>query len=298
MKSLTGALRALGLAALCALSTLFTLSAQAQTLAVAFPRTYSAMETDKLYRGYLEHLGRCTGASLTNHFSQPLAGRLFAAETVAESQMPDLLKSGRLQLALVTSATAVQLQAQGIAQPVALRGQHASRQAETFELQLLVRADAPATGVAQLAGARIGFPAASTDAGAPPLDERLAVKALADAGLAGQYAAHHAAGHERALMGLAGGFWQAAFVASDQFDRMVKKREVRAGDFRVLWRSRPLPTESLVVAAGLPTAVRERITQCSHSYRFNAEQARLFEGSDAWLAPDEALYGTYRALLR
>lgn len=293
MRYLLRAAWAVGLAALtssCAL-------AQGASLAVAFARSYSAMETDKLYRGYLEHLGRCTGAGLTNHFAQPLAGRLFVAETVPESQMPALLQNGRLQVALVPSATAVWLQAQGIAQPVALRGQLASRQAETFELLLLVRADSPAKELAHLAGQKIGLPVIA-DSPAPPLDERLAAKALADAGLAGHYTAQPAASHERALVGLQGGFWQAAFVASDQFDRMVKKREVRRADFRILWRSRPLPTESLVVSASVPPATRERIAQCSQSHRFNAEQARLFEGSDALLPPDDALYAPYRALLQ
>lgn len=294
----------LGLAGACV-----SLAAAAESLAVAFPRTYSALETDKLYRGYLEHLAQCTGASLTNHFGQPLFGRLYVAETVAEAEMPGLLQGGRLQVAMVPSAAAVSLEANGIAEPVATRGQHGSQQPETFEMLLLTRADSGVTALAQLAGLRIGLPGARHAPGAPPaspagqaspvLDEVLAIAALRRAGLAAgkDYKAEYPGGHERAVVGLQSGFWQAAFIAGDQFDRMVKKREARERDFRVIWRSPALPTDSIVVAKALPAAAKARIAQCTHAYRFKPEQARLFEGSDAFLPVSPALYDLYRQLL-
>ena len=281
----------------------------AEALAIAFPRTYSALETDKLYRGYLERLGPCVGASLTNHFGQPLLGRLYVAETVPEAQIPALLQGNRLQVAMVSSALAAWLDAKGIAEPVAIRGQSGSQQPETFQLLLLARADGGLANLAQLSGAKIGFPnsKAVNDAaglpldeqGAPLLDEMLAVAALRGAGLAAgkDYKAEYPGGHERAVVGLQTGFWQAAFIAGDQFDRMVKKREARVRDFRVLWRSPALPTESIVVAKALPAATKERIASCTHAHRFTAEQARLFEGSDAFLPANAALYEPYRRLL-
>jgi ABC-type phosphate/phosphonate transport system substrate-binding protein len=276
--------------------------AAAQNLAVAFARTYSPLETDKLYGGFLEQLAQCTGASLTNHFGQPLFGRLHAAETVAEAQIPSLLQGGRLQLALVSSALATWLDARGIAEPVALRGQAASQEPEMFELLLVVRADSASTGMAQLAGAKIAFPdAVPTAAGdAPPLDEMLAMAALQRAGLAAgkDYKAEHAGGHERALVGLQGGFWQAAFIASDQFERMVKKREAKLRDYRVIWRSPKLPAETVVVARSVPSAAKARIGSCVQAHRFTTEQSRLFEGSDAFLAASPALYAPYRQVLK
>ena len=284
-------------------------AAAAESLAIAFPRTYSALETDKLYRGYLEHLGRCTGASLTNHFGQPLFGRLYVAETVAETQIPALLQANRLQVAMVSSAVATWLEAKGIAEPVAIRGQLGSQQPETFEMVLLARADSGVANLAQLAGTKVGFPNARAAAGSstpppdeqtsPALDEMLATAALQRAGLvAGKdYKAEYPGGHERAVVGLQSGFWQAAFIAGDQFDRMVKKREARVRDFKVLWRSPALPTESIVVAKALPTGTKSTIAKCTHAHRFTAEQARLFEGSDAFLPAGAELYEPYRQLL-
>lgn len=284
-------------------------AAAAEALAVAFPRTYSALETDKLYRGYLEHLARCTGASLTNHFGQPLFGRLYVAETVADAQIPALLQANRLQVAMVPSALAVWMDEKGIAEPIAIRGRLASQEPETFRMQLLARADAGLSGTAALAGAKIGFPNSKPvggsralpldEQGVPVLDEMLAMAALARAGLAAgkDYRAEYPGGNERAVVGLQTGFWQAAFVAGDQFDRMVKKREARERDFRVLWRSPPLPTESIVVAKSLPAAVKGSIARCTQSHRFTAEQARLFEGSDAFLPVSPALYEPYHQLL-
>jgi phosphonate transport system substrate-binding protein len=278
--------------------------ASAEPLAVAFARTYSALETDKLYRGYLEHLAQCTGASLTNHFGQSLFGRLYVAETVAEAQIPALLQGGRLQVAMVPSAMAAWLESKGIAEPVAIRGQIGSQQAETFEMLLLTRADSPTATLAQLTGAKIGFPNAratgAEEAGSPPLDDMLAGAALAKAGLtAGKdYRPEYPGGHERALVGLQSGFWQGAFIGSDQFDRMVKKREAKVRDFRVVWRSPPLPTESVVVAKALPAASKAKIAKCTQAHRFTAEQSRLFEGSDGFLPVSPALYEPYRQLLR
>lgn len=284
--------------------------AAADTLAIVFPRTYSALETDKLYRGYLEHLARCTGASLTNHFGQPLAGRLHVAETVAEAQIPALLQAGRVHAALVPPAAAAWLEARGIAEPVAVRGQLSAQQPETSTMLLLARADSAFTAPAQLAGARIAFHGAKPvqpstgmpvdESGAPLLEEMLGAAALAKAGLAAgkDYRAEHPGGHERALVGLQGGFWQAAFVAQDLFDRMAKKREVRERDFRVIWRSPPLPPESIVVAKSLPAADKAGISRCTLSHKFSPEQARLFEGSDGFLAAPAALYEPYRQLIR
>ena len=281
----------------------------AEPLAIAFPRTYSPLETDKLYRTYLEHLARCTGADLTNHFGQPLFGRLYAAETVPEAQIHALLRDNRLQVAMVSSALATWLDAQGIAEPIALRGRLASQEPETFQWLLLARAEGGVAGVDKLAGAKIGLasskPAAGTGAlpldaqGAPVLDEMLAVAALARAGLARgkDYEMEHASDTERAVVGLHNGFWQAAFVAGDQFDRMVKKREARVRDFRVLWRSPALPTESIVVARGVPAAMKAGIVRCTHSHRFTADQARLFEGSDAFLPASAPPYEPYRQLI-
>lgn len=277
----------------------------AEQLAIAFPRAYSALETDKLYRGYLEHLGQCTGAGLTNHFGQSLFGRLHVTETVAEAQIPALLREDRLQVAMVPSAVAVWLDAKGIAEPIAIRGQRSSQQPETFDMLLLARADSGITNTAQLAGAKVGLPGARAqggpagEQGPPMLDEMLATAALRKAGLAASqaYKAEYPGGHERAVVGLRSGFWQAAFIASDQFDRMVKKREASERDFRIIWRSPALPTESIVVAKSLPAAMKGRIAQCTLAYRFTPGQARLFEGSDAFLPALHPLYDLYRQLL-
>ena len=286
----------------------WTAAGATESLAVAFVRNYSPLETDKLYRGYLEHLKGCTGLALTNHFGQSLFGRLYAAETVAESQMAALLLDNRLQVALVPSGLAAWLSARGVTETVATRGQLSTGQPETFQLLLLVRADNPVGAVGQLAGTKIGFPhskpasgtpTAPLDAsGAPILNEMLATAALGKAGLGGKdYTAQYSGGHERALVGLQTGFWQAAFIASDQFDRMVKKREARERDFRVLWRSAPLPTESIVVLKSLSAGVKSTVAKCTHAHRFSAEQARLFEGSDAFLPSEPGAHEAYRQLL-
>jgi phosphonate transport system substrate-binding protein len=295
---------ALGVTCWCAPQTV-----AAESLAVVFPRSYSPLETDKLYRGYLEHLAQCSGTSLTNHFGQPLFGRLYVAETVPEAQIPALLQGNRTQMAMVSSALAVWLEAKGIAEPIAIRGRLASQEPETFQMLLLTRADSGVNNLAGLAGAKIGFPNSKPVAGPsalpmdeqgiPVLDEMLAVGALTGAGLAAgkDYKAEYPGGNERAVVGLQTGFWQAAFIAGDQFDRMVKKREARVRDFRVLWRSPALPTESIVVGKGLPAALKAGIARCTLSHRFTADQARLFEGSDTFLPAPAALYEPYRRLL-
>lgn len=292
----------------CALMALACSPTRAEPLAAVFSRTYSQLETDKLYRGYLEHLGTCTGDTLTNHFGQPLFGRLYVAETVPEAQIPALMRAGRIQLALVPASTAVVLESQGVAEIAAIRGQVESRTPEMFDLLLLVRSDTQVSQPAQLAQAKVAFPSArprrkpgtqaAEPAGDPHLDDMIAAAAMKQVGLdAGSFRVEYAGGHERALAGLKNGFWQGAFLASDQLDRMVKKREARAQDVRAIWHSSRLPADSIVVLKAAPAALKARIARCTLAFRFNEEQTRLFEGSDGFLPADPAYYEPYRQLL-
>jgi hypothetical protein len=277
-------------------------AAAADPVSVVFARDYSASETDKLYRGYLQHLAQCTGSNLTNHFGQPLFGRLYSAETVPESQIPLLFQSGRLQVAVVSAALAVWMDTRAIAEPIALRGQAATKEPENFSFLMLVRSDSPIKTIKDISGIKVGFPFGQKSDGTDAkehadLDARFAENALSRIGLSRgkEYQAGHANGHEQAVVGLQNGFWQAALIASDQFDRMVKKREARARDFREIWRSVPLPSATLVVAKALPVDIKARLSQCTLTHRFTDEQTRLFEGSDTFLRVNSDFFKPYHA---
>jgi phosphonate transport system substrate-binding protein len=99
-------------------------------------------------------------------------------------------------------------------------------------------------------------------------------------------------------MGTFYGFWQAAAVASDQFDRMARKGEIKASDFRVLWKSEAFPVESWVLGKHVAPELRERVRQCTYSFRFPAEASRLLAGADRFVPIDaDTAYAAVRFVL-
>src|SRR3990167_5751746 len=79
------------------------------------------------------------------------------------------------------------------------------------------------------------------------------------------YEVVYSGGHERSIMGAMYGFWQGAAVASDQFERMARKGEIKTADFRVLWKSEPFPVESWVLSKRIAPELRERVRNCTYN---------------------------------
>ena len=90
-------------------------------------------------------------------------------------------------------------------------------------------------------------------------------------------------GHERSAVGVMHGFYDGAAVASDLFQRMVVKGDVRQSSIRTVWTSPPFMTESWIMTKDVPSDVQARVRSCTFSYKFPAALQKLLPGNDVFL---------------
>lgn len=266
-----------------------------EKLAVAFPKTYNLVETLRLYGSYLNMLGECAKVELVNVQGEPITNRFGAIDILPESELLQHMKEGRLQLAQFTTGLVPMAIDSAGGEAFAVRGHVKTGKYDVYELRLIVRADSRFRKPAELAGSKIAHSTAKSNSG------NLAPRAyFPGLGLIPEnnYEVVYSGGHERSIMGTMYGFWQGAAVASDQFERMARKGEIKASDFRVLWKSEPFPVESWVLSKRVTAQLRERVRQCTYKFRFTPEASRLLEGADGFVAIDaEKAYAPVRFVL-
>jgi phosphonate transport system substrate-binding protein len=86
--------------------------------------------------------------------------------------------------------------------------------------------------------------------------------------------------HDQSVLGVNSGDYDAAAVASDVFERMARRGQVKADDFRVIYRSAKFPTSSFAYAHDLEPAFRDRMLKCFYDYRYTDEMKKAFDGAD------------------
>ena len=90
-------------------------------------------------------------------------------------------------------------------------------------------------------------------------------------------------GHERSVTGVMHGFYPAAAVASDLYQRMVLKGDVKGSSIRTLWESAPFMTETWTLGKSASPDVQNRVQKCSYAYSFSPKLKQLLPGNDTML---------------
>jgi phosphonate transport system substrate-binding protein len=165
-----------------------------------------------------------------------------------------------------------------LARDVGLKGIAAASYSETT---LLVRKDLVDSGqvktLADLKGRRVAHTSATSNSG------NLAPRAFFPAeGLVPDqdYRVTYSGGHDRSVMGVNAGDYDAAPVASDVFIRMAHRGQIKESDFRVIYRSQKFPTSSFAYAHDLDPKLVDKLLGCFYDYRFPPEMQKAFEGAD------------------
>ena len=81
-------------------------------------------------------------------------------------------------------------------------------------------------------------------------------------------------------MGVLSGDFDGGPVASDVFTRMIERGQVKADDFRIIYRSPLFPTSSFAYAHDLAPDFAKQLTKCFYDYRFPPEMQKTFGGAD------------------
>jgi phosphonate transport system substrate-binding protein len=250
---------------------------------MAFPATYNRLETWRLYGGYVTHLTQCTKLRFVNLAGKDLTQGHDMLDLLPEDKMIALLRDGQLQLTQVsTGQVPVAMDvAHGI--PFATRGDSTTGRVHSYRLNLIVRSTSPYQKPTDLRQLRIAHTTPGSNSG------NLAPRAyFPGLGLEPEkdYKVVFSKGHERSIIGTQYGFWEGAAVASDQFERMARKGEIRRTDFRVLWSSDPFPASAWVMNGSLPADQQAAIRRCTASYRIPEAVSRLLDGADQFVAID------------
>lgn len=229
--------------------------------------TYTPVEDPAVYRDlfqpFMEYLEEATGKRVTYYTVHSNAAQIEA------------MRSGRLHVGgFSTGPTGFAVNLAG-AVPFTVKGFPDGLQG--YNLILLVRADSPFQQPSDLKGKRVAHTSPSSNSG------NLAPRILLPPhGLVPEedYEVLFSGKHDQSVMGVLTGDYDAAPVASDVFDRMVRRGTVNAEDFRIIYRSDIFPTSSFAYAHDLHPDLVRRIVGAFHTYRFNEEMQKAFDGAD------------------
>lgn len=228
---------------------------------------YTPVEDPALYasqfRPFTDHLTRCTGK------------RTVYFQVTSNAAQVEAMRSGRLHIAgFSTGPTAFAVNLAG-AVPFAVKG--GEQAYESYRVAMIVRADSPFQSLTDLRGRRVAHTSATSNSG------NLAPRAFFPGlGLTPDtdYRVIFSGGHDRSVMGVNAGDYDAAPVASDVYNRMIGRNQVQRETFRVIWESAPFPTSSFALAHDLRPELAARIRQCFFDFRFPEAMRRDLGGND------------------
>ena len=250
-----------------------------EKLVVGMPKTYDKSETMLVWGDYFNHLARCGNIDLQNQQGESLE-RSTNVDTLGEKELIGDIIAGKVQLAQVNPGLVPQLVTAGQPAPFGVPGNKASGARNSYKLILITRVDSPYKQPKDLVGAKIAHTTPTSNSG------NLAPRALFPAiGLVPEqnYEVVFSKGHERSVTGVMHGFYPAAAVASDLYQRMVVKGEVKGSSIRTLWESPPFMTETWTLGKDVSPDLQARVKKCSYAYNFSPKLRQLLPGNDTFL---------------
>lgn len=229
--------------------------------------TYTPVEDPAVYRDlfndFMDYLSKATGKKVTYYTVHSNAAQIEA------------MRSGRLHVGgFSTGPTGFAVNLAG-AVPFSVKGFPDGLQG--YNLILIVRSDSPFEKPSDLKGKRVAHTSPSSNSG--NLAPRIL---LPEQGLTPEedYEVLFSGKHDQSVMGVFTGDYDAAPVASDVFERMVRRGTVNADDFRIIYRSSVFPTSSFAYAHDLHPDLVRKIVGAFHTYRFTDEMKKAFDGAD------------------
>ncbi len=229
--------------------------------------TYTPVEDPAVYENvfkpFTDYLSKCTAKRVVFYQVQSNAAEIEA------------MRSGRLHVGgFSTGPTNYAVNLAG-AVPFAVKGN--AKEWQGYQLVFLVKKDSPYKKLADLKGKKVAHVQPSSNSG------NLAPRVLfPKEGLVPDqdYKVLYSGKHDQTVMGVLSGDFDGGPVASDVFKRMIERGQVKADDFRIIYRSQTFPTSSFAYAHDLEPKLRDTMLKCFYDYRFPAEMQKAFDGAD------------------
>jgi phosphonate transport system substrate-binding protein len=216
-----------------------------------------------IFKPFTDYLATCTGKRVVYYPVQSNSAEIEA------------MRSGRLHVAgFSTGPTGFAVNMAG-AVPFAAKG--TAEQVRGYQLFMIVKKDSPVQKLSDLKGKKIAHTSPSSNSG------NLAPQVLfPEQGLkpGEDYQPVFSGGHDKSVLGVQAGDYDAAPVASDVFSRMITRGTVKGDDFRVIYKSEVFPTSSFAIAHDLKPELAAKVKQCFYDFRFTPEMTKEFNGDD------------------
>jgi phosphonate transport system substrate-binding protein len=217
--------------------------------------SYTPVEDPAIYvnmfKPFLDHLEKVTGKKVRYFTAQSYAAQIEA------------MRSGRLHIAgISTGPTAFAVNLAGYV-PFALMGTEKGQFG--YKLQVIVPAKSSIQKLQDLKGHTVAHTEESSNSGnqAPrALFPALGITPEKD------YKVVYSGGHDRSVLGVAHGDYEAATIASEVMDRMFDRNVVKREAIRVIWESEPFPTTSFGEVYNLDPALALKIRKAFFTYEF------------------------------
>ncbi len=233
-------------------------------LVVAFGAVEDA-SAYQVYNPFIDYLSKCTGVPTQTFVSSK------------EGEIIEAMRTGKVHIgAYATGGTmfAVNL-AGGV--PFAGKGKVGDGKSDYYHLLLLVKADSAFKKMTDLKGRHIAHTTQTSNSG------NLAPRALFpenDLVPDKDYKITYSGKHDKSILGVQYGFWDGAAVASDVFERMIARGEIKRSDFRILFKSEGFPPDAFSMAHNLDSKLAEKIKTCFTQYKFPLAMSKQLEGND------------------
>ncbi len=229
-------------------------------LTIAFATIEDNSLYEQIYSKFILHLRQC------------IRKPVLLYPVYDEKQILQSLQEGKLHLVSLGAGATMFAVNQGSAVPFASRGSKMTKQKEFYELWLITKKNAPYKQASDLKGKKIAHTTPTSNSG------NLAPRVLFPGiGLDADknYTVEFSGRHDKSILGVKNGFYDGAAIASDVFQRMVFNQQIQEDAFKVLWRSKPFPTNSFSHHIKLAPKLVQKIKKCFLEYEFPPQQAAL-----------------------
>ena len=229
--------------------------------------TYTPVEDPAVYQDlfsdFQEYLKKATGKNVVYY------------SVHSNSAQVEAMRSGRLHVAgFSTGPTGFAVNLAGYV-PIAVKGYPEGFQG--YNLIVVVKKDSPIQSMADLKGKKVAHTSASSNSG------NLAPRALfPPLGIVPDkdYTVVYSGKHDQSVLGVAHGDYDAAPVASDVYERMIRAGRVDKDALRIIYKSPRFPTSSFGYSSQLCPDLVQKIVGAFHTYRFSEAMMKAFDGAD------------------